>query len=196
MRKHAYTIALALLTMLPVLFVSNRAEAAENSGQSAAEQRAASILGDIGKATWIEEGKSPHVVYIFFDPNCPYCHRVYLDTRSAVKSGKVQIRWIPVGVLTTTSAGKAAAMLEAKDPLAAFYKNENHYERGSGGAIEEALLGSDKTEQALNTNAALLNRTGAGAVPTLLFETDTGKALVIQGAPPADKLAFILQHVK
>ena len=151
------------------------------------------MLAGIDQATWVEEGKSPHVVYIFFDPNCPYCHRVYLQTRDWIKHNAMELRWIPVGVLTATSPGKAAAILDAKDPLQAFYYSENHY--SGGGAISENL-GTDETDKALKINTDLLQLAGYGAVPTLLFRARDGKAILIQGAPPANKLKLIRQYVK
>lgn len=157
------------------------------------QQIAGSMLKDIGQATWISEGKGPHIIYIFFDPNCPYCHRLYEDTRSWIKHGKAQLRWIPVGILTPTSPGKAAALLGAKDPLKALYYNENHYDHGGG--IEEDIP-SSATEKKLHANAALLARTGFGAVPVMLFYTKDDTPYLIDGSPPKDQLAVILAHVK
>lgn len=194
MRRIFYRACLYLLALSGLgMALSAPAMAAGGQQASVAEM----MLKGIDQATWITEGKSPHVVYIFFDPNCPYCHRLYTDTRGAVKRNEVELRWIPVGVLTATSFGKAAAILDAKDPLKAFYQNEDHYARGDGGGgIDEALGASDKTDKALSTNAGLLRLSGFDAVPSMLFRADNGQAVVIQGAPPADKLKVILQHVK
>lgn len=170
------------------------------SAQAAGGQRqqiAASMLKDINQATWIAEGKGPHVAYVFFDPNCPYCHKLYEETRGWIKRGALQLRWIPVGLLTETSPGKAGAILDAKDPLAAFYKNENGYgSDGSLGGVEEALDVSPKSQAALKANVALLARSGAGSVPLLLFRADDGESVMILGTPPQAKLDALLKHVK
>ena len=158
------------------------------------QQIAASVLADIGKATWIAEGKGPHVAYVFFDPNCPYCHKLYEATRSEVQAGKLQLRWIPVGILLPTSHGKAVAMLGAKDPLKAFYQNEDHYTMGDGGIDED--LGTLEVEKKLSANEALLARTQLGAVPLMLFYSKEGEPVMNQGAPPKDRLAAILAHIK
>jgi len=188
----------AAAMLLGLIMLCGGAAAATRSGHGESmRQVAGSLLKDIHRATWIAEGKGPHVVYIFFDPNCPYCHQLYDDTRSWVKAGKVQLRWIPVGTLTATSAGKAAALLDAKDRLAAFHRNENRFDPSGGlGGIGESLGGTPKTEQALRVNEALLARTRFGAVPTMLFRADTGAPVLVQGAPPADKLAALLGHVQ
>jgi thiol:disulfide interchange protein DsbG len=185
---------MALTLLVTATGWNSNAAAANNDGRAQAmQQLAESMLTDIGQTTWISEGKGPHVIYIFFDPNCPFCHRLYVSTRSWVKAGKVELRWIPVGILATTSAGKAAAILGAKDPRKAFYFNEDHYARG--GAIEEDIA-SPAVEKKLKANEALLARTGFGAVPLMLFRTDDNTPILVQGSPPQDKLTLILDHVK
>ena len=181
-----------LVALFGALTISMQASAAGRS-----QQIAASVLKDIHQATWIAEGKGPHVAYVFFDPNCPYCHKLYTETRSWIKAGKLELRWIPVGLLTETSHGKAGAMLDAKDPLTAFYTNEDKYDPSGGlGGVEEALDVSPKAQAALKANAALLARTGFGSVPALLFHADDGESVLIFGAPGQAKLDAILAHVK
>lgn len=172
------------------------AAAAENPSKAEARQKvAASMLADINQATWIRDGKSTHVMYVFFDPNCPYCHKVYEMLRPQVQRGEVELRWVVIGKLMATSTGKAAAMLEAKDPTEAFYRNERGFsqETGSFGGIEEEPAPREETLRRLNANHALLNRSGFDAVPALLFRTKDGRADIIRGAPPA---AFLEKLVK
>lgn len=172
------------------------AAAAENPSKTEARQKAAaSMLANIQQATWIRDGKSAHVMYVFFDPNCPYCHKVYEMLRPQVQRGEVELRWVVIGKLMATSTGKAAAILEAKDPTEAFYRNEREFsqETGSFGGIEEEPAPREETLRRLNANHALLNRSGFDAVPALLFRTKDGKADIIRGAPPA---AFLEKLVK
>ena len=105
----------------------------------------------------------------------------------------MELRWIPVGILATTSPGKAAALLVAKDPLQAFYYNEDHYHNGGG--IEEDLA-TPTIEKQLKANAALLARTGFDGVPVMLFHASDDTPYLIQGSPPPDKLAIILKNLK
>ena len=172
------------------------AAAAENPSKAEARQKvAASMLANIQQATWIRDGKSAHVMYVFFDPNCPYCHKVYEMLRPQVQRGEVELRWVVIGKLMATSIGKAAAMLEAKDPTEALHRNERGFsqETGSFGGIEEEPAPREETLRRLNANHALLNRSGFDAVPTLLFRTKDGKTDIIRGAPPA---AFLEKLVK
>jgi thiol:disulfide interchange protein DsbG len=175
------------------------AAAAENPSKAEARQKAAaSILADINQATWIRDGKSAHVIYVFFDPNCPYCHKVYEMLRPPVQRGEVELRWVVIGKLMETSVGKAASMLEAEDPTEALHRNERGFsqETGKFGGIEEEPLPREETIRQLNANHALLNRSGFDAVPALLFRTKNGKADIIRGAPPAAFLEKLLKELE
>jgi len=194
MRGIFYSACLYLLTLTGLSLTASMPAVAASGAKAAVAEK---MLAGIDQATWVEEGKSTHVVYIFFDPNCPYCHRVYLQTRDWIKHNATELRWIPVGVLTVTSPGKAAAILDAKDPLQAFYHSEDHYAgMDSGGAADEELMATDKTARALKANVSLLRLSGFDAVPTLLFRAHDGAAILLQGAPSVDKLKLILQSVK
>ena len=175
------------------------AAAAESPSKTEARQKAAaSMLADIQQATWIRDGMSTHVIYVFFDPNCPYCHKVYEMLRPHVQRGEVELRWVVIGKLMETSTGKAAAMLEAKDPTEALHRNEQGFSQATGsfGGIEEEPLPREETIRKLNANLALLNRTGFDAVPALLFRTRDGKADIIRGAPPAAFLEKLLKELE
>jgi thiol:disulfide interchange protein DsbG len=189
-----------LVTASLLLTIGNlTAAAAENPSKVEARQKAAaSVLADIQQATWIRDGKSAHVIYVFFDPNCPYCHKVFEMLRPQVQRGEVELRWVVVGKLMSTSIGKAAAMLEAKDPTEALYRNERGFsqETGSFGGIEEEPVPREDTLRKLDTNLALLKRSGFDAVPSLLFRTKDGKTDIVRGAPPAAFLEKLLQELE
>ena len=189
-----------LITAFLLITAGNlTAAAAENPSKAEARQKAAaSMLANIQQATWIRDGKSAHVMYVFFDPNCPYCHKVFEMMRPQVQRGEVELRWVVIGKLMATSTGKAAAMLEAKDPTEAFYRNERGFsqETGSFGGIEEEPAPREETLRRLNANLALLNRTGFDAVPALLFRTKDGKADIIRGAPPAVFLEKLVKDLE
>ena len=190
--KDGFSAALLIFALLTAWSAGAVADGGSKSG-TAMQKLAESMLADIQQTTWIKEGRGAHTVYIFFDPNCPYCHRLFLNTRTLVKEGKLELRWIPVGMLMTTSEGKAVAILQAEDPLAAFYKNEEHYDKG--GAIEEDLA-SAEVEKQLKANESLLSRTRFGAVPVMLFRDKEGVARLVTGSPPRDRLVKILSEVK
>ena len=162
----------------------------------ARQQSLNATLHAVEKASWIAEGNGAHVVYIFFDPNCPYCHKLYEELRTRVGQNELQVRWIPVGILLPTSLGKAAAILDAKDPLLALRQNEEKFSATDGfGAVGEAFA-SPEAAKHLEQNSELLKQVGGQSVPTLLFRDFTGQINVRQGAPSQQKLDALLAQVR
>ncbi len=179
------------------LLVPDTAQAVSAGSETAQEQAAASILQNIRRGTWITEGRSPHIIYIFFDPNCPYCHKLYEDLRPWVNHNQVQIRWLPVGVLMATSQRKAAAILQARNRLAALRQNEQGFSQAAGfGQIKEEPMPKPAIIKDLRANEALLQRAGQEAVPAMVFRVQGGTPIVIQGAPPRRILQRIIEQLQ
>lgn len=158
----------------------------------------ATMLAEAPQSTWLRDGQSKHVIYVFFDPNCPYCHKIYEALRDPVALGEVELRWIPVGVVRESSLGKAAAILEAKKPNEAFHYNEQHFtfDGGKLGGIEEETLPREETLRKLAANLTLLKKAGALAVPAMLFRTRDGTVRYIPGAPPTATLEEIVRNLE
>lgn len=164
----------------------------------ALQKAAESMWRDAPQSAWIRDGQSKHVLYVFFDPNCPYCKRVYEGARARVEIGDVELRWIPIAVLMTTSLGKAAAMLEAKNPTEALHINERDFSvsTGSFGGLSEEPVPQDATLAKLERNEALLRRSGVDSTPALLFRTRAGVVRFILGAPPEAALGGIIDNLE
>lgn len=141
------------------------------------------VLADAPRTTWIAEGRGGRrIVYIFFDPNCPSCALLHRNLRTLIGPHDIQVRWIPVAVVNVTSLGKAAAILQAPDPLTALRHNEERYHGESySGDIDEDIPTAE-TEQKLRANERLLNTLDIPVVPTMLFAAKDGRAVLIQGA--------------
>lgn len=149
---------------------------------------------------WVADGKAgaPRTVYVFTDPNCPYCNKFWSDARPWVDSGKVQLRHIIVGILTPTSQGKAAALLAQKDPAGALAA----YERSHAADTEKALaaghpkpLADDglkplaqippALQDQLDANVRLMGALGFQATPAFAWRDATGEVHTQTGAPPS-----------
>ncbi len=160
----------------------------------AAAEKPDAVLADLPKTTWIADGKGSRVVYIFIDANCPSCALLYRNLRPLVEPLDLQIRWVMVAVVGPTSLGKAAAILQAPDPLIALRQNEEQY-RGEtySGGIEEDIP-TTETEKKVRANERLFNRLDIPVVPTMLFEDRSWHAVIIQGAlsPVALRKVFAL----
>ena len=160
--------------------------------------RAAALLRSIDSARWVQEGRGPRVVYVFFDPNCPYSHKLYLATRGAVGKDGLTLRWIPIGRLHRSSPGKAAAILAAPDPLRAFHRNEDDWNFGDspGGGIAPLAHPAPRVRRWLHANSRLMRETGGTTFPVMLYHGRDGRAHLIVGLPSDDTLAAVLRAVR
>jgi len=159
---------------------------------------AAGLWKQIESSQWIGDGeaRAPRTVYVFTDPNCPYCNKFWADARPWVDSGKVQLRHVMVGILTPTSAAKAAALLASKDPSAALAA----YERGHAAENARALAsGRPKPlgdtglkplasvppaiQAQLDANAKLMAAWGLQATPAMVWRDAAGTVQMRTGAP-------------
>ncbi|MGN8159653.1 thiol:disulfide interchange protein DsbG [Salinisphaera sp. RV14] len=142
-------------------------------------------------ATWIADGpaSAPRTVYVFTDPNCPYCHRFYEAARPWVKAGKVQLRTILVGVLKPSSPGKAAAILAAKNPVAAYRRHEADDRTGG---IQPLNPVPSSLSGKLAANDALMTGLGIRGTPGIVTRDKQGGIHIHQGMPQGDTLTDIL----
>lgn len=182
----ARTLAVAFAVLLST---------ASAAGTAHPSSRADTVLADAPKATWIADGQGQRVVYIFIDANCPTCALLYRNLRGLIEPLDLQIRWIPVAVVGPTSLGKAAAILQAPNPLAALRINEEKYhgETYSGGIDED--IPTAETEAKIRVNERLFNRLDIPVVPTMLFEDKSGRTVIIPGALSPRALRKVFAHL-
>lgn len=64
-------------------------------------------------------------IQVIFDANCPYCARLYLKLKREYP--EVPVRWVPIAYLVTSSAPRAAAILDSQNPQASLDRNFVHY---------------------------------------------------------------------
>lgn len=138
---------------------------------------------ELATSTFVQVGTGKTTVYDFFDPNCPYCAQSFETELPFVQSGKLTVRFIPVGALTPSSFGKAAAILESKDPAQALDTDLIGVLRYDTGGIE-GVQPTPAVRRALDRNLALLQQTGADLVPDLVFRLPDGHVGLIRGAFP------------
>ncbi|WP_159017631.1 thiol:disulfide interchange protein DsbG [Cognatiluteimonas profundi] len=148
------------------------------------------IWTQLEKSRWVADGKAdaPRVVYVFTDPNCPYCNRLWENARPWVDAGKVQLRHVMVGVIRPDSATKAAAILSAASPAAALARNERN--REAGGIAPVATIPAD-IRAALDANETLMTQLGFQGTPGILFRDAQGLVQRRSGMPPDSEMTLI-----
>ena len=151
------------------------------------------ILDDVWKtlenSTWIQDGKkdAPRIVYVFSDPNCPYCHKFWQSARPWVESGKVQLRHIQVGIIREESRAQVASLLLSKDPEAMFYDiNLNKAKKSLKPAAGIPAAIAEK----IDLNQSLMEKYGFFSTPSMAWRDSTGTFQSAQGMPSDLKAVF------
>ncbi|KXV69938.1 hypothetical protein AD951_04485 [Acetobacter malorum] len=141
------------------------------------------------------------VVTVFFDPRCPFCHRLY----QAI-DGKVPVRWIPVPVLANPEEGvRASAMIlnaqgdkgRAMDEAFAYVG-----EGAVGHTVQQrqqwldAIKPTDSDKHLLQDNISAFvavhkARPGSIGVPSVLIPHPDGSLTLRDGYEPGDENAII-----
>jgi len=188
--------ALALAAVLGVAGAVSAAGAPRGAATAAEQAKIEKVMARFATAHWIAEGVGKRVIYAFTDPNCPYCRKLFDELQPYIGPRDLQVRWIVVGYLTSTSQGKAAAILSAKDPFKALKYNERNFGRNDDlGGIDE-ILPSARTIGELKKNYRLLRATGADGVPAMVVVDRERGPTLIPGAPSPKDLRKILDNLR
>ena len=147
---------------------------------------------------WVGPKQPRLLLQVFFDPNCPYCHRVWEYLKPYEKAG-LAVRWIPVAFIKPSSMDKAVAILAAKDPAQAFEYNESHYDtvRFEGGLLP-AYGVPTRYEEEVKENGAWSKRTWGWLVtPTIVYLDAQGQVQHFAGWMPSQRreLARVLESL-
>ncbi|MES1982468.1 MAG: thiol:disulfide interchange protein DsbG [Pseudomonadota bacterium] len=140
---------------------------------------------ELANAAWFSEGSKndSNMIYVFFDANCIFCHLVWKALQPYEKAG-LQVRWIPVAFLKKDSAGKAAALLAAKNPAASMAVNMGKFDKkDESGGIPAAGKIPAETLKRIQQNGALMERFGSNGTPTLVWKDKSGQISALGGMP-------------
>jgi thiol:disulfide interchange protein DsbG len=136
-----------------------------------------------------QPGMTNPSVFIFFDPNCPYCAKLWQTQVENSQFNKIPAVWIPVSYLGETALGKSAALLRENTTasLAANFAGFNYEIRQ--GAIA-AVTPTDKEMKQLGQAKSVWLKLG-GATPLIAFRSRTGDAQLFLGLPSDTRLKEI-----
>jgi thiol:disulfide interchange protein DsbG len=140
---------------------------------------------DLSKAHLYLWGKADAAkeLWVLVDPDCIFCHKLYVDLAPLVASGRVKVHVIQAGFLKPDALGKAAAILGAKNPAAALVEDEGQFDV----ATEEGGIKPDLTNgQAIGwakQNNEWMQSHGIGGTPYVMYRDLHGKVGVVAGYP-------------
>jgi thiol:disulfide interchange protein DsbG len=140
------------------------------------------------KSAYVAGGelKNPKsIIYAVFDPNCVFCHYLYLALKPYEKAG-LQVRYVPVGFLHEDSANKAAQLLaEGAKALDAQQAAYNTPEMPKGIAVTPEMKAK------LEANQALMREAQMNGTPGILYKDANGNVLKKDGMPMLAELPAI-----
>lgn len=151
--------------------------------------------GEVNNTAWIQEGNknAKHLIYVVADPNCIYCHKLYEQTRSQVKSGDLTIRWIWVGFLKPSSKDIALTILSSKDPIKAMSMDETGFnDQTEQGALTVNKNISKEATAKFDKNMAFMNKYQFPGTPVIIYKDNKGEAQASFGLPTDAQLNSIL----
>jgi thiol:disulfide interchange protein DsbG len=143
------------------------------------------LYADLEKAAVVETGpaKGGRVVYVMFDPNCPFCHLSWKALSPYAEAG-ARIHWIPVGYLKADSVKKAASVLSAKNPEAALASMMANQGKAAG-------VGDANSEKQVGRNNDTMRKHGLTGVPVIIYKDAKGAVVVREGLPRMSELPAI-----
>jgi len=133
-----------------------------------------------------QEPKS--VIYVIMDPNCIYCHFLWLALKAYEAAG-LQVHWVPVGFLHADSVPKAAALL-TRGAGALQGLEENFDEKTESGAIEPIEVTAEMKE-ALVANQQIMRDSTMSGTPGIFYKDAEGHVRRKQGMPELYELPGI-----
>ena len=129
-------------------------------------------------------GRGSRTVWIYFDPNCIFCNRLWEEMKPFDKV--VTTHWIPVGFLKKDdSLKKATGILQARNPLLALRENEDRFDTGAeeGGYPNPGKIDVASERAVATSTIGLGQATGELATPTIVYQGTDGKAHSVMGMP-------------
>ena len=133
-------------------------------------------------------GDPHHQIWVVMDPNCAYCHQLWLDLRPYERAG-LDVHWIPVGILFHSSPARAAAVLAGGRKT--LYAMESRFDvaRERGGVPGTKL--TPELRQDLAVNLSLAMQAGIQGTPGIFYLGSDGKLHLQQGLPAPSLLPKI-----
>ena len=140
---------------------------------------------ELDSAVFFTEGAKDdkNMIYVFFDPNCIFCHMFWKAVQPYEKAG-LQVRWIPVAFLKKDSAAKAVALMTAKDPAASMAINMSKFNKDDeSGGIDAAVNPSEELLEKIRANGVLMDKFSSSGTPTIAWKDKDGKVNAVSGFP-------------
>ena len=131
------------------------------------------------------------VIYVLFDPQCPHCGHLWETAKPL--GNQIRIVWMPVAFMGPKSAPQGAAILAAKDPVAAMNAHEARLAAGQGG-MEPPANPDPALLAKIQVNTALWHELKGESVPFLVFKDPaSGQSSTLESALETEQLRKLMR---
>lgn len=147
--------------------------------QTATKSKGEQLYDGAVAANWITLGsETAPAFYVFIDPECPHCHSLLQDFRKSgyIEKGLIQLRVIPVGVLSADSLKEAAFLLASPTPQIDLFKHLD-------GDKKALLSDSNINTQGAERNIKLMQTWNLEVTPFSVYKDRMGAVKILQGRP-------------
>ncbi len=137
----------------------------------------ARLYESVETANWVALGdKSAPYFYVFVDPQCRHCHDFINSLRpDYIEKGRMQVRIIPVGLISQNSLKQAAFLLGAADPAGRWMAHLDG---------DETALPVDRSvnTQGIQRNMGIMQDWKLDETPFSIYKSVSGEIKILRGA--------------
>lgn len=165
---------------------------AQTAAQPTSDTGSAVMKSQFSNADWeslkaakhIEAGydkKNPDkALYVFFEPYCGYCSRLFKQLRPVIEENHLDVRLIPVAWISPNSVPAIQAMMDGgKD---AFWAHEDAKTKGEVGKLG---VPTPETKMAIIQNSELMGTMQVQGTPAIFYRDSNGSILRLSSSAAA-----------
>lgn len=149
-------------------------------------------------STWISEKSeqaSKSLIYVFADMNCVFCYYAHKALKPYVAAG-LEVRWVPVGILSEDSLLKASQLLTSSNPVQdidTYYDkfNDDDMSKGKIAALLNEKAINDDLVRKLNINAKFMRDLGSRGTPAVVYQDGKGETRVQNGMFMLEQIPYM-----
>jgi len=144
------------------------------------------MMARVKKLPHQTSGKGQREFFIFHDPYCPHCKRIFNEMRIVTDGGLAKVHWIEVGILGERSV-LAAEWINSQDSIEVL----NAWNAEDHPSVSSIYRGDEMSRAEVIRSMNVFNDAKALGTPFIVIEKKDGTGLGISSyANPRDLLSF------
>ena len=137
------------------------------------------FFNDISSSNWVAIGDAnAPAFYAFIDPQCPHCKDMIkaFGNAGAINKKQIQLRLIPVGLMSEDSLYQAAYLIGAPDAAASLLKL-------AYGDAKAVPVDKNQSTLGVQKNLTLMQKYKIDVTPFAVYRDKAGQVKILRGVP-------------